>query len=97
MKLRFTPRAARDLADIADYIEQYDPRAAQRARAAILATLQGLVHFPHMGRRQATRGVRRVVVRRYPYLIYYSLDVAREAIVVITIQHAARERPYPDA
>jgi plasmid stabilization system protein ParE len=30
MKLRFTPRAAQDLAEIADYILQHSPQAALR-------------------------------------------------------------------
>jgi hypothetical protein len=43
MKLRFTPRAAQDLAAIADYIRARKPAAAQRVRAAILHSLQNLV------------------------------------------------------
>ena len=39
MKLRFTRRAAEDLADIADYIRKQNPQAALRVRAAILSTL----------------------------------------------------------
>src|SRR5579862_1768035 len=42
MKLRFTPRATRDLADIADYIHERNPTAALRVRAAILDSLQDL-------------------------------------------------------
>ena len=40
MKLRFTPRAARDLAEIADYVREHSPQAALRVRAAILESLQ---------------------------------------------------------
>ena len=36
MKLRFTPRAAQDLAEIADYILEHSLQAALRVRAAIL-------------------------------------------------------------
>jgi toxin ParE1/3/4 len=46
MKLRFTPRAAQDLAAIADYIRAHNPAAALRVRAAILHSLQNLVLFP---------------------------------------------------
>ena len=35
MKLRFTPRAVRDLAEIADYVREHSPQAALRVRAAI--------------------------------------------------------------
>jgi toxin ParE1/3/4 len=50
MKLRFTPRAVQDLADIADYIRKQNPQAALRVRAAILESLQNLVLFPQVGR-----------------------------------------------
>jgi hypothetical protein len=46
MKLRFTPRAAQDLASIAAYIRERNPTAALRVRAAILESLQSLVLFP---------------------------------------------------
>ena len=74
MKLCFTPRAARDLAEIADYIREHSPQAALRVRAAILESLQSLVLFPHIGRHQKVEGVRKLVTRRYSYLIYYTVD-----------------------
>ena len=42
MKLRFTPRATRDLTEIADYIRAHNPVAALRVRGAILQSLQNL-------------------------------------------------------
>jgi plasmid stabilization system protein ParE len=42
MKLRFTPRAAEDIAAIADYIRVRNPGAARRVRATILQSLQNL-------------------------------------------------------
>ncbi len=68
MKLRFTPRAAEDIAAIADYIHARNPGAARRVRAAILNSLQTLVSFPRVGRAQAVEGVRKLITRRYPYL-----------------------------
>jgi toxin ParE1/3/4 len=97
MKLRFTPRAARDLSDIADYIRERNPQAALRVRAAILESLQNLVLFPQVGRRQKIEGVRKLVTRRYRYLVYYTADEAAEEIIIITIQHPAREREHSDA
>jgi toxin ParE1/3/4 len=97
MKLRFTPRAARDLGEIADYIRERNPQAALRVRAAILESLQNLVLFPLVGRQQKVEGVRKLVTRRYPYLVYYTADEAAEEIIIITIQHAARERENSDA
>ncbi|WP_436202937.1 type II toxin-antitoxin system RelE/ParE family toxin [Astrobacterium formosum] len=58
MKLRFTPRAARDLVSIADFIRARNPSGALRVRTAILRTLGTLTLFPHAGRTQTIEGVR---------------------------------------
>jgi addiction module RelE/StbE family toxin len=92
VKLRFTPRAAQDIAAIADYIRARNPGAARKVRAAILHSLQNLVLFPKVGRAQAVEGVRKLVTRKYPYLVYYRVDEAAEEVIILTIQHPARER-----
>lgn len=97
MKLRFTRRAAQDLTDIADYIRKQNPQAALRVRAAILESLQNLVLFPQIGRQQKVEDVRKLVTRRYPYLVYYTTDKSAQEIIIITIQHPAREREHSDA
>ena len=97
MKLRFTPRAVQDLADIAAYIHEQNPPAALRARSAILESLQNLVLFPHIGRQQRVESVRKLVTRRYPYLVYYTIDDVADEIVILTIQHPARDREHSDA
>jgi toxin ParE1/3/4 len=76
MKLRFTQRATQDLIDIADYIRERNPAASLRVRSAILDSLQNLLMSPKIGRRQTVEGVRKLVTRKYPYLVYYSLDRA---------------------
>ncbi len=96
MRLRFTPRATQDLAEIGDYIRASNPRAAVRVRAAILETLRMLTRFPRAGRAQTVDGVRKIVTRRYAYIVYYSVDDAAQEIIINTILHPARERPYSD-
>jgi plasmid stabilization system protein ParE len=93
----FTPRAARDRGAIADYVREKNPAAALRVRAAILESLQNLVLFPQVGRLQKVEDVRKLVTRRYPYLVHYTIDETAEEIIVITIQHPAREREHSDA
>jgi plasmid stabilization system protein ParE len=97
MKLRFTPRATKDLVGIADYIREHSPQAALRVRNAILESLQNLVMFPRLGRQQQLEGVCKVVTRRYPYLVYYTIDDAADEIVILSIQHPAQEREHSDA
>jgi plasmid stabilization system protein ParE len=96
MKLRLTPRATNDLAGIAEYIRVRNPAAAGHVRAAILDSLQTLVRFPMAGRNQNVEGVRKLVTRKYTYLVYYTVDQAAGEVTVLTIQHSARERAYGD-
>lgn len=96
MRLRFSPRATRDLAEIGDYIRERNPGGALRVRAAILKTLQMLTHSPRAGQAQAVEGVRKIVTRRYPYIVYYSVNDAAQEVLIITILHGARQRPYSD-
>jgi plasmid stabilization system protein ParE len=89
MKLRFTPRG--------DARPHRHRQLHPRARSAILDSLRNLVLFPEIGRRQTVEGVRKLVTRKYPYLVYYTLDLTAEEIIILTIQHPAREREYEDA
>jgi len=97
MKLRLTPRAFRDLQDISDYIRTRNPYAAARVSAAILASFRILLLFPEIGRRQSTAGVRKLVVRRYPYLVYYHVDAEANEVFILTVQHPARDSDYENA
>lgn len=96
MRLRFTPQATQDPAAIGDYIRSKNAKASVRVRAAILETLQMLVRFPRAGRAQTVDGVRKIVTRRYSYIVYYSVDDGTQEIVIISIQHPSRERAYRD-
>ncbi|MBM3527916.1 MAG: type II toxin-antitoxin system RelE/ParE family toxin [Alphaproteobacteria bacterium] len=96
MKVRISRRAARDLSDIADYIRARNPSAALRVRDAILDSLNILTRFPNAGRQQGVEDVRKLIVPRYPYLIYYTVAPAQGEAVVVAIQHAAQEREYSD-
>jgi toxin ParE1/3/4 len=96
MKLRFTPRATQDLLGISDYIYQHNPNALPRVRAAIFDSLKTLVLFPEFGRRQKLPGVRKLVTRRYSYIIYYRIEQTGDELVVLTVQHHAQEREHED-
>jgi toxin ParE1/3/4 len=74
-----------------------NPAAAVRVRAAILESLQYVVSFPQIGRRQTAKGIRKLVTRKYSYLVYYIVDEQAEEIVILTIRHHARNREYSDA
>lgn len=96
MKLRFTPRAVQDVAELADFVRLRNPDAAERVRAAIYESLRNLLLFPYVGREQETAGVRKLVTRKFSYLIYYTVDAAAEEIVVLNVKHPAQERDHSD-
>ena len=97
MKLRLTPRATRDIAEIAEYLRTRNPAAALAVRDAILRSLQNVALFPAIGRPQNVEGVRKLVTPKYRYLVYYTIDEGSEDVVILTIQHPARSREYRDA
>jgi toxin ParE1/3/4 len=97
MKLRFTPRAIANLIAIGDYIHAQNPAAARRVRATIIDSLQTLILFPHVGRKQKVESVRKLVTRKYAYLVYYTVDEATEEIVILDVKHPASRREHEDA
>ncbi|HWG06431.1 MAG TPA: type II toxin-antitoxin system RelE/ParE family toxin [Beijerinckiaceae bacterium] len=97
MKLRFTPRALENIAAIADYLREHNPKGSARVRSAIYDGLRNLILFPHVGRLQKTEGVRKFVTRRYAYLIYYAVDEHEEEIIILSVKHASQEREHKDA
>ncbi len=96
MKLRFTSRATENIAEIADYLFARNPQAAMRVRASIYDSLQDLLLFPHLGRPQKAENVRKIVTRRYAYIVYYVADERAGEIVVLNVKHPALERDHED-
>jgi addiction module RelE/StbE family toxin len=96
VRLQFTPRATRDLVEIAEYLRTRNPSAAPAVRGAILRSLQNLMLFPAIGRLQDVEGVRKLVTPKYRYLVFYTIDKGTKEIVILTIQHPSRSREYRD-
>lgn len=93
MKLLFTPRPAQD---IADCVKQHNGRRLART-GGDPGIPQHIILFPQVGRMEKPEGVRKLVTRRYAYLVYYSADEAAGEIIVLSIQHPARDRESEDA
>jgi toxin ParE1/3/4 len=97
MKLRFTRRAVENIGAIAHHIRERNPAASQRVREAIYQSLQDLILFPHVGRLQQTEGVRKLVTRKYAYLVYYTVDEAADEVIILNVKHPAQSREHEDA
>jgi plasmid stabilization system protein ParE len=97
MRLRFTPLAVQDIAGIGNYLRARNPAAAQHVRAAIFGCLRNLILFPRAGHRQTTPGVRKIVTKKYAYVIYYTIHEIAEEIVILNVKHPAQESKHEDA
>ena len=90
MKLHLTEQAANQIAAINDYLLVRSPLGARNVQLAMDATFAQLVNFPGLGRRQRAAGVRKIGVGRYPYNVYYAVDVQADEIVIISVRHTSR-------
>jgi plasmid stabilization system protein ParE len=64
-KIVWTEPALVNLQAIREYIRQFNPHAAERVAAEIVATAEGLIHFPYRGRPVSNSPLREVATA-YP-------------------------------
>jgi plasmid stabilization system protein ParE len=91
MNLIISPRAFRDVEEIRDYLHSRNPQAAKKAAELIEAAIDRIMLFPEAGQDQTDVGVKRIVERRFGYLIYYRYSESKTLVEVITIRHAKRK------
>jgi toxin ParE1/3/4 len=76
------------MAEILDYIESQSPQGADNVKRRLQAVVQLLAEHPDVGRATSKANIRRIVVRPYPYVIFYRPEPA--GIVIHGVRHAAR-------
>jgi len=75
MKLRFGPRAARDLEWFTRYYADVFPEGRRNARRSLKAALDLVMANPGAGRKTRYPLVRQFPVARTPFIIVYSVAV----------------------
>ncbi|MCC6947009.1 MAG: type II toxin-antitoxin system RelE/ParE family toxin [Bradyrhizobiaceae bacterium] len=93
MKVVFTKPALAELDTIAAYLSERNPVVAANVVAHIDRITAQLSRFPLMGHPKYKPEVRMIPLRRYPYLIFYSVEA--DEVHILSIRHAAR-RPLED-
>lgn len=93
MRVHYSPRAIRDLAEIASY---YRDQTEERVAAAVGRRIEHVIGLvakqPELAPRLNQRAdVRVALVLRYPYKIFYRLR--RDVVEILHIRHTAR-RPW---
>jgi len=87
MRIIWSPEARRQVGEIWHYIALDDPAAADRMVARLVAAVEKLAHFPHLGR-PGREGSRELVVGGTPFIVVYRLD--GEEIKIGTVIHGAQ-------
>lgn len=96
MKVRLSRRAVRDLAESANYLTHVNTDVARSVGAAIAIAQQLLSEHLIIGRLQQGRDLRKVVVPRYGYLIYYRVIARADLVAIASIRHPSRARIASD-
>lgn len=90
MRLVWTSKAVRDLAEIRTYVEQDRPRAAAHLARRIIEAVGRLEDQPLMGRKCMLPGIRELIVAGTPYIVPYR--VRGETIELLRVLHGRRKR-----
>jgi len=91
MKLEFHPDAAVELVEAAAYYESQVPGLGERFAAAVRRALDLLLEHPAIGS-PAGLHLRRFVLHRYPFVLYYS--VTGDVLRVEAVAHQSRRPGY---
>ena len=89
MRVRFAPNARAELTDILSMVRERSPTGARRISAKVRGMRATLAAYPNAGRQVDLAGVRVIVVRPFPYLLFY--EVRDAEVVVVSIRHASRD------
>ena len=88
MRLRYTPPALADLENILEYVAAHSPSASRKVAERLRALAELARQHPEIGRATDEPGIRRIIARPYPYLIFY--EATDDAIIIHAVRHGAR-------
>ena len=96
-QLTWSPSARLDLKDIAGFIAEDSPSAAERFVKRLFQAVERLPHFPESGRvvPEFDDPTVREIVRK-PCRIVYRVDHERRTVAIVRVWHAARGVPDID-
>jgi toxin ParE1/3/4 len=95
IRARFSPRAARDLEEISNYVAADNPDAAECVCQTILDTADFLAQHAELGQRIRKAATRHLQIRWFVvpkfrnYLVFY--QPFQETVMVVRVLHAAQD------
>jgi toxin ParE1/3/4 len=91
MRVRYSPRATKDLASIHKYLIEHSPAGAANVMTAILAAVEFVKRNPLAAETTTIRGVRGKIVRKYGFKVFYRVLTGDDMIEIVHVRHAARK------
>ena len=91
MGVRWSTKAAEDLARIVERIQDDNPAAAQRVAQTIFDGVASLREMPNRGRMGRVEHTRELVFSPWPYIAVYEIIDGR--VQILRIRHAAQNWP----
>lgn len=93
MRIVLHPEAEREFTEAAHYYETQRPGLGAEFITEMDAAIIDLRQFPHRWR-VIENDVRRGLLRRFPYAIYYWEKLADEELEILSISHSKRHPLY---
>lgn len=90
VRVRWTPEALQDRAEIWDYIAEHNPAAAARMDALFSAAAGRLSSHPEIGRAGLIPGTRELFPHENYRLVY---ELAQGEVWILVLAHVARQWP----
>ncbi len=86
---RYHPEAAEELLEASKYYLEISPELARSFVANVEEAIEKILHAPGTWP-VVDDGVRRFLVRRFPYGIYYTLVDGETTVLVLAVMHMRR-------
>jgi plasmid stabilization system protein ParE len=86
--VQIAPPAEREIAGAVDWYSSKNPIAADAFRTIVFDAVEMIAHSPFSWPKVSDRGVRKLVLPRYPYSMFYS--VAGSIVTILAVTHHRR-------
>jgi plasmid stabilization system protein ParE len=89
MKVRYSARAATDVATLHRYLSERSPTGAATVMAAIFAAIEFIRRYPHGAEKTNIPGVHGKVVKKYRFKVFYR--VGDDVVEIVHVRHTSRQ------
>ena len=91
----FHPGALSEYAEAANhYLREASPRVADKFVMAVESAVASIVMAPTRWRVVEVPEIRRYVLSRFPFIIYYPWEPELERVTIYAVMHGSREPDY---